>query len=329
MDKRRNLNFINYAKFFGIVLICLGHFLEKHSFLKVAIYSFHVPLFFFISGFLFNPNKNFFNRIGSNALRLLVPYFLWIPISLGFYNNYRGEIFDTWEEIFFIGGTTIWNDPLWFLIVLFFCFLIFSLVLKFVKEKYHILASAIICLASFIFATIQINIEFLGLGKTLTMLGFLALGFILRSTYEKRLSKAKNSTLSVIGIFTFIIFFLIAGFFNNGNNISILLEDYNNIFLFIPLAILGSVSFVLMFMNAKESKIISFFAKNTIPFMAGHYFFRLYWFDFYERTLLYNLLGGILSILIIGAILLILNGALYKAPKAFKKPLTLLGIFLA
>jgi hypothetical protein len=39
-------DFIDYAKCIGIMVICLGHFLPAGNVLKVILYSFHVPVFF-------------------------------------------------------------------------------------------------------------------------------------------------------------------------------------------------------------------------------------------------------------------------------------------
>ena len=46
--------FIDYSKCFGILLITVGHFLPPGNIIKIVWYNFHVPLFFMISGFLFN-----------------------------------------------------------------------------------------------------------------------------------------------------------------------------------------------------------------------------------------------------------------------------------
>jgi hypothetical protein len=82
---------ISFLQVFGIILVVFGHsFTEESSlFLNRIIYSFHMPLFVFISGYLFAnsmekykdvPAKDrFFGKDGfllKKALRLLVPYFV-------------------------------------------------------------------------------------------------------------------------------------------------------------------------------------------------------------------------------------------------------------
>ncbi len=58
MDKREY--WLDIAKSIGIFLVVLGHTSINEN-LKIFIYSFHMPLFFLISGFLFKTNDNFKN----------------------------------------------------------------------------------------------------------------------------------------------------------------------------------------------------------------------------------------------------------------------------
>lgn len=52
------IGYIDIAKGIGILLVYIGHCdLDYKSNLFLWIYSFHMPLFFFISGSLFTPHK--------------------------------------------------------------------------------------------------------------------------------------------------------------------------------------------------------------------------------------------------------------------------------
>lgn len=51
--KKERLHWLDYSKAIGMYLVVLGHVIKDNSqLLKVIIYSFHMPLFFFLSGFL-------------------------------------------------------------------------------------------------------------------------------------------------------------------------------------------------------------------------------------------------------------------------------------
>lgn len=49
-------NYIDIAKGIGIILVILGHS-GVNSEIKDFIYGFHMPLFFVISGYLYNVDK--------------------------------------------------------------------------------------------------------------------------------------------------------------------------------------------------------------------------------------------------------------------------------
>ena len=63
------IKYIDIAKAFAIIFIVLGHTIlhSQHSevFVKI-LYSFHVVLFFMLSGYTFNSNKNLFHFLNQN-----------------------------------------------------------------------------------------------------------------------------------------------------------------------------------------------------------------------------------------------------------------------
>ncbi|GAC1317195.1 MAG: acyltransferase family protein [Collimonas sp.] len=76
--------FIDNAKAIGMVLVVLGHSRGLPDYLVTLIFSFHVPLFFFISGFLIKPGK-LDVAISRNAKKVLqtlaIPYFLFFLLG--------------------------------------------------------------------------------------------------------------------------------------------------------------------------------------------------------------------------------------------------------
>ena len=71
----QRIQYIDIAKGIGILLVVIGHCINSLSFLGKWIWSFHMPLFFVISGLCFNPSKN----------TLFVPFFQYfgkfLPIN--------------------------------------------------------------------------------------------------------------------------------------------------------------------------------------------------------------------------------------------------------
>ncbi|WP_367118171.1 acyltransferase family protein [uncultured Clostridium sp.] len=56
---KTRLNFIDILKGIAIVLVVLGHILyNQNNLIRIWLYSFHIPLFFIISGYLLNFKKD-------------------------------------------------------------------------------------------------------------------------------------------------------------------------------------------------------------------------------------------------------------------------------
>lgn len=139
--------YLDIAKGIGILLVVLGHsFPDENTVngisiaffdvLKEIIYSFHMPLFFFVSGYLTKRliGKWDGKQMRRKAERLLIPYIsmslLYIPLRIYFsvMASSSYEIKDVWKIIIGISP----NGGAWFLYVLFWAS-IFTIV--FVNDK--------------------------------------------------------------------------------------------------------------------------------------------------------------------------------------------------
>lgn len=125
----------------GIVLVVLGHTLGISREAELYIYSFHMPLFFFLSGLVLTPTRlglGLPDTLRHYTNRLLVPYFLfslitWIPWVL--VTRHRGADatlgIPAWKPLigtFYGIGVNGWlqhNAMLWFLPCLFLVHLLF------------------------------------------------------------------------------------------------------------------------------------------------------------------------------------------------------------
>lgn len=110
---------IDVARGLGILLVVLGHnpLVWKDSGESYRIiFSFHMPLFFFLSGIFFNPKKGFLETIREKADGLLKPYIV-ILLSLGLLGAIakKQALADYMVGVILATGGTIGWTPLWFL----------------------------------------------------------------------------------------------------------------------------------------------------------------------------------------------------------------------
>lgn len=137
---KRHFKWIDYARAIGMILVVLGHAMadtvvaqsKMANIIFVSIYSFHMPLFFFLAGFVaakaldvqsFKEKKSYLAR---RFERLIVPYIfvgiLYIPLKIVFSSETRTSV-DGHVFLEMLMG----NNPhfqLWTLYVLFLCALI-------------------------------------------------------------------------------------------------------------------------------------------------------------------------------------------------------------
>lgn len=121
MRNNSRIPWIDLAKGITILLVVLGHisFLPKP--ILGIIYSFHMPLFFFLSGVLLFRRQEAFSSFALKKARTLIrPYYVFLAIqSIVFYTalkagfHHAGHYLSGWASL---AGMS----ELWFLFVLFF-----------------------------------------------------------------------------------------------------------------------------------------------------------------------------------------------------------------
>lgn len=146
-SKLRIPNEFDIVKGIAIICVVVGH-APTPSFLKVAIYGFHMPLFFIIAGMLYDKSKweklGFFSLIKKRAVSYLFPYFILsgINLILNAIDEYaKLGSFDDWlsSQIYHIGWIiyspglaklTPNCTPLWFLPCLFITYIYFYYIIR-------------------------------------------------------------------------------------------------------------------------------------------------------------------------------------------------------
>ncbi|MDR1373061.1 MAG: acyltransferase family protein [Dysgonamonadaceae bacterium] len=144
----------------GIILMIVGHCSIHLLFVKI-IYSFHMPLFFIISGFFYKP-RPVVQQLKTDFKRLIIPYLFTCILLIicgfikdlvqntGFGNTKYYAIASLWGKAY--SGSILLTDlpiigTIWFLLALFWCRMYSSFIFKKQTNGIYIMLTAIIAIS--------------------------------------------------------------------------------------------------------------------------------------------------------------------------------------
>ncbi len=186
---QNSFEWILIAKGVGIVLVVIGHFYPQISpaywiEIRQIIYSFHMPLFFIISGYLYRYGKHSYrDLIKIKVKRLLYPF---VTIAGFFYliKYLAGRVVILEYAVNLDSLYTLLADPvnsyvplLWFVHALFLMFALYPLFRLFLNNL------SILMIVLFINAAL--GSEILVFGKALANLPFFLVGVMIRERGDK------------------------------------------------------------------------------------------------------------------------------------------------
>ena len=195
---------IDVCKGLGIILVVFGHALKQtgdtntvFQILLSFIYSFHMPLFFMVSGFVskkileFTANGERMKYIKSRAVRLLVPYFavglFYMPIKfvLSRFAVKPYDFSNAWKIL--IGENP--NTVLWFLYTLFWVSVVSTFVIKKQNLNHMMIICGVVSLTAYL---VQSPVEFPKYWF------FFVAGMYLRINYEQIISRLRGKNLALV-----------------------------------------------------------------------------------------------------------------------------------
>ena len=139
---------IDICKGIGAILVVLGHIKYTPDVLKIWIYSFHMPLFFFLAGYTYNEDKyhNLTHLLKNKVRTLLIPYFIYysvylllnIMMNISSGINWGGVLRNVIGLILNIRGTE-YGLGIWFIPCIFVSFIFMWMILRVCKENKQIM----------------------------------------------------------------------------------------------------------------------------------------------------------------------------------------------
>lgn len=282
------INWIDVARGIGIILVIQGHALSALVY-RHFIYAFHMPLFFFISGLLFDYKKYSLSVTFKKSVKgILVPYvgfallsyfFWWIENANfqfeipAFLNHLYGILYGNSSSLFF-------NIVLWFLPCLFITKMGFALLSNIIKKEKLIIVSllAFSFLGYFAFVYLPDLALPFGIESALTAIVFFGGGSILKTNYLKTIDfKINKNLLIVLGLsLAVLIISSQVNFDIYGRQIDIRLNNLGNYFLFYIGAISGIIATGIVSILIKQNRLLQYIGKYSLILFALHPIVFLY-----------------------------------------------------
>lgn len=259
-------SYMDIAKGVGIILVILGH-TNTSLYLNDFIYSFHMPLFFIISGYLYSRKEIKYKEfIWHKFKSLLIPYIIFFiisaPITL-IKNNF--SLSHLIKSLLFYGETS-WNTPIWFLIVLFSVYIIYFLVDKLNNKQKNLCITVFLLLGYLCYKN---NIVLI-MGLQVSFIGVFLFN-IGTAIKEFDISTIKNKEIIIVVLFSITLLFSVV----LGNDVDMVKNIYGNFLYFIITSITGSLMIIIISTKIQNNNILEFFGKNTMVIMGLHFFIIL------------------------------------------------------
>ena len=273
--KQRNLTF-DYARFIAISLVILGHLIQYNdikfddNYLFKIIYSFHMPLFVFISAYLsFNSlfERVLVKDIKQKTVHLLLPFFIWGTI-----------MYIVQDKNDFINLILHPDSAYWFLWVLFWIYVLCKIMIYLYRYKklYALVLIPIIYM---------VPSEYLGFGLIKYLSIYFILGLLTYKYQDRIYNFLKYMDQSYYIFISSIIFFLLAYYYDRSN--TIYYSYFNSSSLYMKLSIYGYKIFLAMLgivlvfklsrkivpLFGSDNFILTIGQKYTLAIYVTHYYF--------------------------------------------------------
>lgn len=276
MQASSRVSFIDIAKGIGIFLVVIGHS-GLRGFMSDWIWSFHMPLFFFISGVFFDQKKyNTLSRFLTRRLKtLIIPYIYFSIFAFSGFLFLNSEPYVFKVEVFEYGWEGI---ALWFIPVLFATEILFFILRNWIEENRILLMFLLfISLLGYILTYNDIHFSY-KLEVVFSSILFYGIGNLSNQLVLVKLPNlSKNNILIIIffSLFVNVLMVLI-----NKPRLDLAWNQIGNYFAgyigaFSGIILIISISLLLKYFHCKFINIIIYIGQNTFIVLACHQLFSV------------------------------------------------------
>lgn len=296
LEKRR-IEELDILKGIGIVLMVLDHCMAwgEDVFIHSLIQSFHMPLFFFSSGFLLK-KRSVKETMMSKTKSVLLPHvyfatFYACVFILFFLLGKRGgiETLKSVESLYFFSTEsefTVFASPIWFLQALFIVEILFSIINNRFQSFDFLLIATIGIIGITWSRSMRCTLPF-AIEPALTGIVFFYAGYKIRDNLKMYMHKEELYKYVSIPVCMSIIWIILVSM--NGC-IDMRSCRYYNPVLYLVNGLLGTgvcfyLARIIKEKNLKIKRILIFVSNNSITYLTTHYFFVIYLGVFAEKIL--------------------------------------------
>ena len=264
----QRLSYIDVIKGIGILLVILQHCLGGGTLgstpgLQKTIASFHMPLFFFISGFLYK-KKTYKDYLFSRMTGLVIPYGIvsiinWILLNVCIVLKKVMSIENLFQILKFEGY--------WFILCLIYISIVFYFIDYYVNKKLQMILGTMCLICGLIYCSI-VSRSSNTIVTSLVGLYFYMVGVFSRSISLRVNSVNKRIMVGLFGVFILILIYLIS---NLNTLVTVARNEYGNPVLFVLCSLLGILALFLLGLGISTNRILEFYGKNTLIILTTQF----------------------------------------------------------
>ena len=270
VDSNSRVAYIDVYRGIGIFLVLVGH-MAFWGKLDHFIHAFHMPMFFFVAGFLYRKKEESLEKVVLHKLRaIIIPYIIWgmVAVLVSFVVSGSDAALRNIKHLFWINNTGMTNNAaLWFLTAFFFADIFFYILDRSLSN----ITKAIVIVVMVIFGSCaKLILPFTlpwSLSASFVGLGFIYSGMLVRKYKEILLSVPK--AIYILGTITCLVLTFING------ELNMRAESYA----IVPIAIINALFFsgILLVISKevslRENLVIEYLKKigqNAIVYLCVH-----------------------------------------------------------
>jgi len=283
------MKWIDIAKGIGLYFVILGHLVSYGSHIFNWIFSFHMPLFFLLSGITFRYSDNFLATLKKIVLNLILPYFFIVIFCILFSLLFSEWAILSWRttliEVFYkVQPESLHVGQIWFLFALAVVQIIFIIIRELgIKNKMLeliviLLFPTVVLLFKYFEDRFNLPRPPFKLDTAFMALLFFYIGVVIKeNNYIENLMIIQKK-FRIVLIFGALLLNVCFGVILNPT-INLVENSYQNPIFFLVASLTGIFAVLLLSILIKENKILEFYGKNSLAIFSFHSFY-LYFFAY-------------------------------------------------